>query len=173
MDRGLGLFSQFSIDALAWALGMARGVVGLEWLVVKAQNNPVNNQDYAGIKSFMNWPYGENTLDEYTATVVNYYAGSVYYGPNLVNWAFPKNITITIRDTLGVPLPYVEVNLYGIGWKTFTVDTPAVRTGLTDSNGEFVISSNPFNPNNALKAPFLNFLVTADSGNETAIPGCR
>lgn len=168
VDRGPGLFSQFSIDALAWALGMARGGLGLEWLVVKAKNNPVNNQDYAGITSFMNWPYGQNTLDWYTADVTNYYADSVYYGNNLVNRVFPKNITITVRDTLGTALPGIAVKLYGIGWKNFKVDTPAVITGTTDSNGELVISQNPFNPDSQPKAKFLNFLVASAIGNETA-----
>ncbi len=168
VDRGQGLFSQFSVDALAWSIGMARGVVGLEWLVVRGENNPVNSQDYAGIKSFMNWPYGENTLDEYTKTIVNYYADSVFYGPNLVNWAFPENITITVRDSLGLPMSYVPVSLYGVGRKTFAVDTPAVIEEFTDGNGTLILSSNPFNPDNDHKADYLNFLVTSYDRNETA-----
>jgi hypothetical protein len=167
-EGGIRLFSQSSTDVLAWGMGMARGGIGLEWLVVRAKNNPVNNQDYAGVTSFMNWPYGQNTLDQYTARVINYYADSVYYGGNFVNRSFPKNITITVRDTLGAPMAGVSVKLYGIRWKTFAVDTPAILNNRTDSNGVFIISKNPFNPDNTALARYLNLLVTASNGNEVA-----
>ncbi len=168
VDRGPGLFSQFSVDALAWCLGMARGVVGLEWLVVRAQNNPVNGQDYLGIASFMNWPYGENTLDVYSIDIINDYGDSVFYGPNLVNWAFPENITITVRDLTSSPVSNTAISLYGVGWKTFSVDTPAVITGISNSNGEFVMTTNPYNPDDTGSAEYLNFLITAVQNNDTA-----
>jgi hypothetical protein len=167
-DTGIGLFSQHNTDALAWEMGLARGGIGFEGFVVKAKTNPVNRQDYVGVTSFMNPPYNQNSLDRYTATVVNYYADSVYYGSNFVNRSFPKNITIAVCDTMGSPLANVPVKLYGIQRQTYTVDTPEVLSGQTDSNGKFVIYQNPFNPNNAYLARYRNFLVTASNDRDVA-----
>ncbi len=163
-----GMFGQYSIDILSWHFGRARGCIGLEWVTVKAAQNPVNKQAYTGVKSIMNWPYGESAWDEYSINVINYYAEKVYYGPNLIESIYPASCGVVVRSGLGEPVANATVNLYGIAKRTFTVDTPAVVTGVTDASGEFVLTGNPYNPDAAGPLEYLNFLITAVNDNDTA-----
>ncbi len=161
-----GLFGNSSLDALVWNFGMSRGCWDLDGLIVKAENNPVNHQGYDGVESIMNYPYGEDKWDEFSVNAVNYYADKVYTGPHILNSAFPASIGVVVKDENGSPVDSAEIKLYGIGWSTFTVDTPAVYTGITNSNGEYVFPVNPFEPDGVWPLNYSNFLVSAvDSGN--------
>jgi hypothetical protein len=163
-----GLFGTSSLDALAWGFGMSRGCWDLDGLLVKAEYNPVNHQAYDGVESIMNYPYGEDKWDQFSINAVNYYADRIYNGPHILNSAFPASIGVIVKDEKGSPVENADIQFYGIGWATLTVDTPSVYTGTTDSNGEFVFSLNPYDPDNTWPLNYSNFLVSAIDSSDTA-----
>ncbi len=162
-----GLFGKSSLDLLTWELGRTRECWGLNWLKFKADKNPVNNQGYYGMESIMNYPYGENKWDEFSINVVNYYADKINSASHILNSAFPASIGVVVKDEMGSILNNVKVHLYGIGWSEPVVDTPAVYSGITDSNGEYIFSLNPYDPDNAWPLEYANFLVSAINSNDT------
>ena len=162
------LFGNSSLDALTWNFGMSRGCWDLDGLLVKADKNPVNQQAYDGVTSIMNYPYGEDTWDAFSINVINYYANQVYYGPHILNSAFPASIGVVVMDETGNLVDSAEVQFYGVGWASLTVSTPAAYAGMTGNNGEYVFTVNPFDPDTTWPLEYANFLVSAATESDTA-----
>lgn len=168
VDDGGGLFGQLSLDVLAWLFGMARGCLPLSWMTVDDEDNMINQQEFTGITSIMNYPYGVDEWDEYNIYAVNYEADKIWDGQNVIHQAFPASMGIVARSALGVPLSGATIDLYGIEWHAGSVDGPPVLSGTTDDNGEFVFPENPFKPDTCDGAIYGNMLVSAVYENDTA-----
>ncbi|MBN2037273.1 MAG: hypothetical protein JW768_11070, partial [Chitinispirillaceae bacterium] len=155
-------------DALTWMFGESRGCYSLECFTVKTENNPVNNQAYTGVKSIMNYPYNETTWDPYSIRAVDFYAHRVYMPPNVIHGAVADTVQIAVSGVWGEPVAYCSLAVYGVRYRTYVVDTPAVFYGTTDKNGLFTFTGNPYNPDNKASLTYFNFLVKAWKEDQTA-----
>lgn len=170
-DIDNGLFGKYSLENLAWEFGLTRGCLPLSNVEVIAANNPVNGQQYDPVHSFMNSCHNYTTWDYYSINIINHNADEVFYKPNFAIAAgfLPAYMGATVRSGTGVPVQGAEINLYGVLWNpSGTVGVPAVLSGTTDSNGEFVFPGNPFVPDTTDKMIYSNFLVQAVQAQDTA-----
>jgi hypothetical protein len=144
--------------------GQSRGAIDLYALNVLASSNAVSGQPFFGVDSIMNNPYGNRDWDEHSQHLINKNALTVAPPISYITSEFPLSIRIRVTDNNGAPFPNVQVRLYPVLWFSSTVTNVALMSGLTDSDGEFLLPSNPFGPN-AAGSPwnirYPNFLVSA------------
>jgi hypothetical protein len=165
-ETGDGMFGNDALPAVLWEFGLSRGCTSLYKLQVDADQNPVNQEEYVGPVSIMN-STSTSTWSPYSVNILNYYANRFSIEPRIIYDAFPEKIGITAKNSSGSPLVGVSVTLYGVQWSSSAVDTPAVVSGTTDSNGEFLFTDNPFKQGSPDDIIYPNFLVSAIHGQDT------
>lgn len=170
-DIDNGLFGGFSLENLAWEFGLTRGCLPLSNIEVIAANNPVNGKQYDPVHSFMNSCHIYTAWDYYSINIINHNTDQVIYKPAFAipTGFFPASMGAVVRSVTGAPVQGAQVSLYGVTWSPQgDVETPAVLSGTTDANGEFVFPENPFLSDTTEKMIYSNFLVEAILAQDTA-----
>ncbi len=163
------LFSSNRTDALVWFFGLARGCVGLSWMNVYDGYNPINGQDYLGVKSIMNIPYGETIWDDCSINIINYYGSQHYEGLVRDTRFVPDSIIVnSIDGQSGTPLIGAEISVYQVNIRSWAVESTSTVSGITDGSGELLLSLNPYDADDDGVMAALNCLVTSIYNGDTS-----
>lgn len=159
-DQG-GVFSSDATWGLQVEFAHSRGAIDNFAEDVTATSNPISGMAYNAPPSVMTYFYTEHNWDPYTRGIVNASGTQIYSGAPIVDRAFPSKIRIVAQTSTGAPVAGAKVNLYPVGWYTYTVGTQPVMSGTTGQWGYFVLPSNPFNVNGGPDwgLQWCNFLV--------------
>ncbi len=164
---GGNLFVDTADNEVTHLFGVVRGCLTLSLLSVVASQNPVNGAAYTAGESIMNNPGISTRWDTLNIDILNYYEDSTGYEKAITHDAFPPSIGITAQTSGSTPLDSVTVNVYTVFAGSGAVSTPAKYTGITDTNGEFIFSENPFIPDSGPIIPYPNLLIQAINGSDT------
>ncbi|GAB4020469.1 hypothetical protein GCM10028808_61720 [Spirosoma migulaei] len=159
-----GPFAQTATDGLTHEFGHARGAIDIYALQVDAQKNPVNGTSFAAVNSIMNYPYGNVVWDEHTTNLLNATGGDPIVGDTWITDAFPNSIGIKAIDSQGKPLRNVQLDIYTVNWYSNAVTGNAIYTVITNPNGIYSFSRNPYYPLSSgfpWNIEYCNFLVKA------------
>ena len=159
-----GPFGSTATDGIVHEFGHSRGAIDLYGLNVTGSENPINGQYFSGVDSIMNNPYGNRVWDEHSQHLINKNARTVAPSIRYITEEFPRSIRIKVTDNNGGPFPNVQVRLFPVPWFSSSVASVALMSAFTDSDGEFLLPSNPFGPNTAdfpWNIRYPNFLVSA------------
>jgi len=168
IGNGNDLFNDQTNKNFAWALGLARGCVGYEWITVAASGNPINGSAYTAIQSIMSNPQKYATWDTFNIHIINYYKNRFSILPAIFSTSFPFSMGVSAVSNTGQPLQNASIDLFGIKWASYTVSTTAITSGITDSSGDFVFASNPFTMMGTDSIVYGNFLIRAINNSDTA-----
>jgi hypothetical protein len=182
VNAGEDLFSDDAMKHLIRALNYSRGCIPLQWLQVNAANNNINNQEYLGPESIMNYPVNQIVWDTFSVNTINSFKNEFVVYPSIVHYTFPATLGITAVTNAGVPIPDAAISLFGVGWNKKAVEDTSLVTGTTDVNGEFIFTENPFKIGYDPDSPYNddysspqdsvvvhpNFLIMAVNGADTA-----
>lgn len=163
-----GTFGADATDGITHEFGHSRGAIDLYALDVDAVNNPINGQAFTmPTVSIMNYPYGTNTWDAHSISIIN--GNTSKSAPNIsyITKAFPPSFAVVVNDAAGKPQAGVDVNLYPVEWYRRTLIGVPIFRGRTDPAGRFLLPNNPFGPaqpGNPWDIRYCNFLIEATRG---------
>jgi hypothetical protein len=165
-----GTFMSYGTDALTHEFGHARGAIDLYALQVLADSNRVNGKAFNSDTSLMNSCYGISVWDMHSVNIINNDSDIVLANVNYITSKFPDTIGIRVTDSIGNPLNGVSLKVYPVYWYTYSIDTIPAYSGMTNSSGKYIFSSDPFVPGingYPWKIKYCNFLVRAIYNQDT------
>ncbi len=169
IENGDDFFSEKSTRSIVWGLGLTRGCPGQYNLRVDSTKNNINGKPYRGLESIMNYPSKYVSWDTYSINIINHYENQYSIFPEIIKDALPS-LGAKARNSGGVPLPYVSIELFGVEWGSKTVTDTSLISGTTDSLGIVKFPTNPFRMGdiNNYELVYSNFLIRAiDSMSDT------
>ena len=168
VDEPNGMFGKEATEDLTWIFGLARGCVILRYMKIEADSNHISHEAYNGIASLMSDHHTYTTWDEYSISLINGHGSVDSIFPEIKFSAFPQSIGFIADSSTGNPMVDVVINVYGIIPREQRTTDTALVSGITDQNGEFILSENLYLNTAESKFAYYNFLVEAINNTDTA-----
>ncbi len=162
----INFFKDWDRDILSGLLAQTRGCLELDWLIIDSTQNPINNTGYAGITSMLNDPEGTDHWDKYSINILNFNKDNIKQETDILHKAFPQQIGVIVKSRYGETISGAKINVYTGKFNTRSIiETPLLTGGITDNNGKYLFTDNPFKPNGSAQAK--NGIALIQVVNET------
>lgn len=168
-DRFNDPFNDQAIDGIIHEFGHGRGMPDIYAMKVDSDKNPVAPIAHYGVRCIMDYPYGETHWSEYSVNMINLSGDKMVEIDNLVADMCPDFLAFNITGPDGKPANGAKIEIYPVGWYSYSVSPKTVYETKTGADGKVVFPAEKVFPKSdgfGLKYP--NAFVKAYIGEQVA-----
>lgn len=138
-----GFFGKVGLAYLTMMFGWSRGTIYLIPMNVKNINNEVNGDSFI-VDDYVMSKVGAQEWSATNSMIIDYSGNSLHPSPDIAYERFPHNISLKTVDSSLVPLGNVNVEVFVNRKSDNSLADTVIYGGLTNSEGLFTFTENPF-----------------------------